>query len=123
MQVLVQTMDVVLMNDDEINSAAMALHLTGAKVAIDEILEKLQSSSYDNDPDSVIAVDFENALYKLCLAWHFRHMADDEIRVLTAREYDRLSRMVPNLGFELELMDGLTSDGSIEEESPSSPKH
>lgn len=90
-----------------INRAATLLQLSEARLAIDAVLEKTKDGRYDDEAPLVVAVDFEQVLYKLCLAWHFMRMSDDEIGNLTNDEFRRLSNMVPNFGFELELMSGI----------------
>jgi len=98
------------MNENKFNRAAVALQLSEAKLALDAALEKAKSGAYDDESPVVIAIDFEHVLYKLCLAWHFKNMTDEELNRLSQDEFKRLSNTVPNFGFELKLMPGIDSE-------------
>ena len=100
---LVETLDLVLMNEKKLNKSAVERQLSGARVALDECISKLNTGDYDDEAPLVMAVDFEQVLYHICLAWHFKHMTDDERASLSEEEFKRLSNTVPNFGFELNL--------------------
>jgi hypothetical protein len=95
------------MNDKPFNRAAVALQLSEAKLALETALERTKSGAYDNESPVVMAIDFQHVLYKLCLAWHFKHMTDEELSRQSQEEFERLSNTVPNFGFELTLMAGI----------------
>jgi len=95
------------MSDKKFNRVAVALQLSGAKVALDECIQKVNSGDFDDEAPLVMAVDFEQVLYHLCLAWHFKNMTDEERAGLSQEEFKRLSNTVPNFGFELKLMPGI----------------
>lgn len=98
------------MNENKFNRAAVALQLSEAKLALDAALEKVKAGAYDDESPVVIAIDFEHVLYKLCLAWHFKSMTDEELNKLSQDEFTRLSNTVPNFGFELKLMSGIAPE-------------
>ena len=98
------------MNKKTFNRAAVERQLSGAKVALDECVEKLKAGEYDDGAPLVMAVDFEQVLYRLCLAWHFKNMTDEERAALSQEDYKKLSNTVPNFGFELNLMSGIDSE-------------
>jgi hypothetical protein len=89
------------------NRTAVKRQLSGAKVALDECIHKVNSGNYDEEATLTMAIDFEQVLYHLCLAWHFKHMTDEERGSLSQEEFNRLSKTVPNFGFELKLMSGI----------------
>ena len=93
--------------EKKFNRAAVELQLSEAKLALDAALEKTKAGQYDEEAPLVMAIDFEQVLYKLCLAWHFKHMTPEGIEALPQKEFDRLSNTVPNFGFELKLMSGI----------------
>lgn len=95
------------MNNMTFNRAAVERQLSGAKVALDECIEKLTCGDYDDEVPLVIAIDFEQILYHLCLAWHFKGMTDEQRERLSEEDFKRLSNTVPNFGFELKLMSGI----------------
>jgi hypothetical protein len=95
------------MNDNTFNRAAVERQLSGAQVALDECIQKVKTGGYDNEAPLVMAIDFEQVLYHLCLAWHFKHMTDEQRENLSQEEFKRLSNTVPNFGFELKLMSGI----------------
>jgi hypothetical protein len=99
------------------NRNAVALQAAEAKLALNTILQKAQSGEYDDEAPLVIAIDFEQVLYKLCLAWHFKRLSDQEIEALPEDEFIRLSNTVPNFGFSLRLLSGidLQADSGSEE--------
>ena len=96
--------------EKKFNRAAVTLQLSEAKLALDAALEKAKVGQYDEEAPLVMAIDFEQVLYKLCLAWHFKHKTHEEIKALTQEEFDRLSNTVPNFGFSLKLMSGIDSE-------------
>lgn len=98
------------MKNETFNRAAVERQLSGAKVALDECMEKLKAGNYDDEAPLVMAIDFEQVLYHLCLAWHFKNMTDEERAALSQEDYKRLSNTVPNFGFELKLMSGIDSE-------------
>lgn len=95
------------MSKNVFNRAAVLLQLSEAKLALDAAIEKAKSGDYDDESPVVMAIDFEHVLYKLCLAWHFKHLTDDELNKLSHEEFERLSKTVPNFGFELRLLPGI----------------
>jgi hypothetical protein len=97
----------VLMSEQKFNRTAVALQLTAAKVALDECIRKVNAGDFDDEAPLVMAVDFEQVLYHLCLAWHFKSMTAEERAALSQEDYKRLSNTVPNFGFELKLMSGI----------------
>ncbi len=100
------------------NRAAAERQLSGAQVALENCISKLNSGRYDNESPLVIAIDFEQVLYHLCLAWHFKDMTDEERDKLSESEFIRLSNTVPNFGFELKLMVGIDPDENRDSVSP-----
>jgi hypothetical protein len=98
------------MNDNTFNREAVERQLSGAKVALDECIQKVKAGDYDDEAPLVMAVDFEQVLYHLCLAWHFKHMTDEQRESLSQEEFKRLSNTVPNFGFELKLMPGIDTE-------------
>ena len=98
------------MSENKFNRAAVALQLSEAKLALEAALEKVKAGTYDDESPVVVAIDFQHVLYKLCLAWHFKNMSDEELNKLPHEEFERLSNTVPNFGFELKLMPGIDSE-------------
>ena len=92
---------------DVFNRAAVELQLSEAMLALASALEKTKQGKYDQEAPLVMAIDFEQVLYKLCLAWHFKNMSNDQIHTLSEAEFKRLSNTIPNFGFELRLMSGI----------------
>jgi len=95
------------MNEKKFNRAAVAMQLSGARVALDECIRKVNAGDFDDEAPLVMAIDFEQVLYNLCLAWHVKNMTDEERAALSQEDYKRLSNTVPNFGFELMLMSGI----------------
>lgn len=92
------------------NRGAVRQELSEALLALQKCEQKTQSGAYDEDGPLAVAVDFQQVLMHLCLAWHFKDMTHEEIRALTQEEFDRLASTVPNLGFSLKLMSGINPE-------------
>jgi hypothetical protein len=97
------------MSDDRLtfNRGAVRQQLSEALVALQQCEHKTQLGAYDEDGPIAIAVDFQQVLIHLCLAWHFKGMTHEAIRALTQEQFDRLANSVPNFGFALKLMPGI----------------
>ena len=95
----------------KLNRDAVQRQLSGAKVALDKCILKLNAGDFDNEAPLVMAVNFEQMLYHLCLAWHFQFRTEDELSRRTSEEYIDLSNRVPNFGFNLTLMSGIDREG------------
>jgi hypothetical protein len=98
------------MNSNTFNRSAVERQLSGASVALDECIQKLKAGEYDAEAPLVMAIDFEQVLYHLCLAWHFKGMTNEQRDRLSQEDFKRLSNTVPNFGFELKLMSGIDSE-------------
>jgi len=111
------------MSEKKFNRPVVERQLSGAKVALEECLRKVKSGEFDHEVPLVMAVDFEQVLYHLCLAWHLKHMSDQERAGLSEEELERLSNTVPNFGFELRLMTGIDAETQPNEggNSPGTP--
>lgn len=101
------------MNKRTFNCDAVGRQLSGAKVALDKCIQKVNSGDYDEEAPLVIAIDFQQVLYQLCLAWHFQFRTEEELARRTSAEYIELSNIVPNFGFKLRLMSGIDCEGEI----------
>jgi hypothetical protein len=88
------------------NRGAVRQELSEALLALQKCEQKTQSGAYDDAP-LPIAVDFQQVLIHLCLAWHFKDMTHEEIQALTQEKFNSLSNTVPNFGFSLRLMSGI----------------
>lgn len=95
------------MNKRTFNRDAVERQLGGAIVALDECLHKVNSGDYDEEVPLVVAIDFQQVLYKFCLAWHFQFRTEEELAQRTSAEYIKLSNIVPNFGFTLRLSPGI----------------
>jgi hypothetical protein len=95
------------MNKHPFNYNAMQAKLESARYELGLCINKIASEEYGEDDYLVMASDFQNILYKIWMAWHYKYMSDEEINELTREEFLRLSRTVPNFGLDLELMEGI----------------
>ena len=99
------------MNEKEttFNRSAVRQELSEALLALQKCEHKTKVGAYDDDGPLAIAVDFQQVLVHLCLAWHFKDMTHEQIRGLTQEEFNRLANTVPNFGFALKIMSGIDS--------------
>lgn len=101
------------------NRGAVRQELSEALLALQKCEQKTRSGAYDEDGPLAVAVDFQQVLMHLCLAWHFKDMTHEAIRALTQEEFDRLAKAVPNFGFDLKLMSGI--DPEVETGTKNNP--
>lgn len=94
-----------------LNQEAVRQELSEALLALQKCQRKNEAGDYNDNGPLAIAVDFQQVLLHLCLAWHFKGMSHDEIRNLTQQEFDSLANTVPNFGFMLKLLPGIDADG------------
>jgi hypothetical protein len=89
------------------NRAAVCLELSEALLTLQRCHEKAKTGAYDEEAPLVMAIDFQQILMHLCLAWHSKQMTNEEIKALPQQEFERLANTVPNFGFGLTLMPGI----------------
>jgi hypothetical protein len=89
------------------NKAAIHLQLSEAKIALDDLIKKVEQGKFDEGDDVLIAIDLEDILSHLCLAWHFRCRNDSELQRLSQETYEVLSYSIPKWHEDLRLLNDL----------------
>lgn len=77
------------------NREAVVRRLSDAQIAIENLIQELQSGEYGDGDSVVLEIPFEYILSNLCLAWHSRSLTDDE----TDGVDDLIRYAVPNWRF------------------------
>lgn len=89
----------------KIDVDTMCVYLLAAEVALQALIEKIDSGQFDSCDISLLGNEFELVLCNLCLAWHLRYLSGDEVSSLDPTIIDELRSWLPSWQWNLRLND------------------
>lgn len=93
-------------------------YLRAAKSDVQKLLRYLDSHEFDPRDDALLEKGLASTLGNLCLAWHLRHLRDDEIAAVAPSALTEVSSWLPPWQPNVKLVDPSTRVAMREDHDP-----